>query len=124
MIERGKGGRIINIASVAGLVTNSTEMMSTIAYNTSKGALITFTRNLAREWGRNGIMVNAIAPGFFPTRMASGTIEANKERVDLQTALGRVGDLEELKGAALLLASPAASYITGEILKVDGGISL
>jgi gluconate 5-dehydrogenase len=99
-------------------------MMSTIAYNTSKGALITFTRNLAREWGRNGITVNAIAPGFFPTRMASGTIEANKEQVDLQTALGRVGDLEELKGAALLLASPASSYITGEILKVDGGISL
>lgn len=124
MIERGQGGRIINIASVAGIMTDDPSAGSMIGYSTSKGAVITFTRNLAREWGRYGILVNAIAPGWFPTRMAAGTIEANKERFENRIALGRVGDLEELKGAALYLASPASTYVTGQTLVVDGGMSL
>lgn len=124
MLERGGGGRIINIASVAGLITNEPETMSMIAYNTSKGAVITFTKSLAREWGPKGILVNAIAPGWFPTRMASGTMEANKDRFLPRIALGRYGDLEELKGAALFLAAPASQYVTGQLLVVDGGMSI
>lgn len=122
MLQRGQGGRIINISSVAGL-SSDPDVMPTIAYNTSKAGVISFTRFLAKEWGKQGIQVNAIAPGWFPTRMASGLINANKSRFEEQIALGRVGDLEELKGAALLLAAPAGSYITGQIIVVDGGIS-
>lgn len=124
MIERGQGGRIINIASVMGIMTLDPAVENMIAYSTSKGALITFTRALAREWGRKGILVNAIAPGWFPTRMASGTIEAHQDRFDTMAALGRTGNLEELKGAAVFLASPAASYITGQTIVVDGGTSI
>lgn len=124
MIERGQGGRIINIASVKGFMTISPEVHSTIGYDASKGAVITLTRSLAREWGQYNILVNAIAPGWFPTRMASGTIEANQELFASMTPLGRVGDLEELKGVALFLASPASSFMTGQVLTVDGGISI
>jgi gluconate 5-dehydrogenase len=124
MIERGEGGNIINITSIKGIMTLTPEVHSTIGYDVSKGALITFTRSVAREWGRYNIRVNAIAPGWFPTRMASGTIQENLQRFNDQAALGRVGDLEELKGAALFLASPASSYITGIVLPVDGGTSI
>ncbi len=124
MIERGQGGRIINVASVKGIMTISPEVHSTIAYDTSKGAVITFTRSLAREWGRYNILVNAIAPGWFPTRMASGTIEENLKMFEDMTPLGRVGDLEELKGTALYLAAPASNFVTGQVLVVDGGISI
>ncbi len=123
MLERGGGGRIINISSVAG-ISSDPEAGKMIAYNTSKAGVISFTRALAREWGRQGILVNAIAPGWFPTRMASGTINANKERFESQIPIGRVGNLEELKGAALYLASPAASYVTGQLMVVDGGMSI
>jgi gluconate 5-dehydrogenase len=124
MIERGEGGRIVNIASVAGLSGGDPEATKTIAYNTSKAGVIAFTRTLAMEWGRHGILVNAIAPGWFPTRMASAVIEANRDRFEARAALGRVGNLEELKGVALLLASPASSYITGQTIVVDGGMTL
>ncbi len=123
MIARGSG-RIINIASVAGLVAGDPEGVKTIAYNTSKAGVIAFTRTLAMEWGRKGILVNAIAPGWFPTRMAAASIEANRSRFEARTALGRLGDLDELKGVAVFLASPAASYMTGQTLVVDGGISI
>jgi gluconate 5-dehydrogenase len=86
--------------------------------------VISFTRTLAREWGRHGILINAIAPGWFPTRMSSATISAHKERFEERTALGRLGTLEELKGVAIFLASPAGSYITGQTIVVDGGLSL
>lgn len=124
MIERGEGGRILNIASVAGLVAGGAEGTHTIAYNTSKAGVIAFTRSLAMEWGRRGILVNAIAPGWFPTRMAAATIAAGERQFIARTALGRLGSLDELKGAAVFLASPAASYITGQTLVVDGGISI
>jgi len=124
MIERGQGGTIINIASIAGLRANSSGMPKTIAYNTSKAAVIGFTRELAKEWGDKGIRVNAIAPGLFPTRMASVLVEISKGSFEKSIALGRVGDVEELKGIALLLASPASSYITGQTFVVDGGASL
>jgi gluconate 5-dehydrogenase len=124
MLERGQGGRIINIASIAGIVGGEPGAMPTIAYNASKAALISFTRSLAMEWGRRGILVNAIAPGWFPTRMAAKTIETYQERILARSALGRIGDLNELRGAAVFLASPASSYITGQTLVVDGGLSL
>ena len=122
MLEHG-GGTIVNISSVAGLASDAGSGPM-IAYNTSKAGVISFTRTLAREWGKRGIRVNVIAPGWFPTRLAAATIEANRETFEAQTALGRVGDLEELKGVALLLAAPASSYITGQIFVVDGGISI
>jgi gluconate 5-dehydrogenase len=124
MLERGPGGRIINIASVAGLVAGDPAAPMTIAYNTSKAGVIAFTRTLAMEWGRRGIRVNAIAPGWFPTRMSAASIAAALDRIEARTALGRVGELDELKGVALFLASAASSYITGQTIVVDGGISL
>ncbi|RYF06487.1 MAG: SDR family NAD(P)-dependent oxidoreductase [Comamonadaceae bacterium] len=122
MIPR-KSGRIINIASVAGLGGNPIEM-KTIAYNTSKGAVINFTRALACEWGVHGITVNAICPGFFKTKMASVLIETlGEEKMAAHAPLRRLGDDEDLKGLALLYASEAGKHITGQWLAVDGGVS-
>jgi gluconate 5-dehydrogenase len=123
MLERGSG-RIINVASVAGLVAGDHRGAHTIAYNTSKAGVISFTRTLAMEWGRRGVNVNAIAPGWFPTRMAAASINAFRAQFEERTALGRLGDLDELRGAFVFLSAPAASYITGQTLVVDGGISL
>jgi len=123
MIPR-KQGRIINIASIAGLGGHLPTMMSTIAYNTSKGAVINFTRALACEWGRHGITVNAIAPGFFPSKMTRGTLEAvGVDALAAHAPLQRLGDDEDLKGAALLFATRAGKHITGQILAVDGGVT-
>lgn len=123
MLARGSG-RIINVASVAGLIAGDHQGVKTIAYNTSKAGVISFTRSLAMEWGRRGVNVNAIAPGWFPTRMAAASINAYRERFEARTALGRIGDLDELRGAFVFLSAPASSYITGQTLVVDGGISI
>ena len=121
-IPRGKG-RIINIASIAGLGGNPADMQ-TIAYNTSKGAVINFTRALATEWGHHGITVNAICPGFFPSKMTYGTLEKlGVERLTAHAPLRRLGDDEDLKGLTLLYASDAGKHITGQWLAVDGGVS-
>ncbi|RJG15610.1 SDR family oxidoreductase [Massilia cavernae] len=123
MIAR-RYGRIINVASITGLFGNRPDSMQTIAYNTSKGALINFTRTLAGEWGRYGITVNALAPGFFPSRMTKGTLEhLGEEDLARRTPLQRIGDDEDLKGATLLFASDAGKHVTGQILAIDGGIS-
>ncbi|HCL84911.1 MAG TPA: gluconate 5-dehydrogenase [Comamonadaceae bacterium] len=122
MIPR-KGGRIINVASIAGLGGNPIEM-KTIAYNTSKGAVLNFTRALAGEWGVHGINVNAICPGFFKTKMASVLIETlGEERMAGHAPLRRLGDDEDLKGITLLYASDAGKHITGQWMAVDGGVS-
>ncbi|WP_029524986.1 SDR family oxidoreductase [Polaromonas glacialis] len=123
MIPR-KSGRIINVASIAGLGGNP-RGMNTIAYNTSKGAVINFTRALACEWGVNHITVNAICPGFFPSRMTVGTLKAmGEEKLAAHAPLGRLGDDEDLKGLCVLYASDAGKHITGQYLAVDGGVSV
>jgi len=122
MIPR-RHGRIINIASIAGLSGNPSAM-KTIAYNTSKGAVVNFTRALAGEWGEYGITVNALAPGFFPSKMTKGLLAAlGEDKLAAAAPLRRIGDDEDLKGAALLFASRAGKHITGQILAVDGGVS-
>lgn len=120
MIEQ-KSGKIINIASVAGLGGTNPKVMDTIGYNTSKGAVITFTKDLAVKWGPYNINVNAIAPGFFPTKMSSVLIEKGRNPILETTPLRRFGGDNDLKGAAVFLASEASSFITGDVLVVDGG---
>lgn len=122
MIKQNKG-KIINIASVAGLGGSDPRVMDTIGYNTSKGAVITFTKDLAVKWGQHNINVNAIAPGFFPTKMSIGLLDKGSEKILEGTPLKRFGSDEDLKGAALFLASRASDFVTGDILRVDGGSS-
>ncbi len=122
MIPR-RQGRIINVASIAGLSGNGPEM-TMVAYNTSKGAVVNFTRVLAGEWGKHNINVNALAPGFFPSRMTKSTLDRfGVEGLASHAPLRRLGDDDDLKGAALLFASAAGKHITGQILAVDGGVS-
>ena len=119
-----QGGRIINIASIAGLNGNP-KGMDTIAYSTSKGAVVNFTRTLAAEWGDHHINVNAICPGFFMTKMAEGLITLlGEEKMASAAPLNRLGDDEDLKGVTLLFASDAGKHITGQWLAVDGGVSV
>jgi NAD(P)-dependent dehydrogenase (short-subunit alcohol dehydrogenase family) len=123
MIPR-KSGRIINIASIAGLNGNPAGMQ-TIAYNTSKGAVVNFTRSLGAEWGAYNINVNAICPGFFPSRMTMGILkDLGEEKLIGGTPLHRLGDDEDLKGLTLLFASAAGKHITGQWMAVDGGVSV
>jgi NAD(P)-dependent dehydrogenase (short-subunit alcohol dehydrogenase family) len=121
MVERGSGGTIINISSVAALVGGHPDYMQTVGYNSSKGAIISMTRDLATSWARHDVTVNAIAPGWFPTRMSSGLIERFEERMLEDIPLRRFGNPEDLKGVVVFLASPAAAYITGQTIVVDGG---
>jgi len=115
-------GKIINIASIAGLFGNPPSWgMQTAAYNASKGALVNLTRALAAEWGRHNINVNAICPGFFPSKMTKATLDRINERVLELTPLGRLGGDEDLKGAVAFFASDASRHVTGQVLAVDGG---
>lgn len=122
MIPR-KAGKIVNVASIAGLYGGPPDM-HTIAYNTSKGAAVNFTRALASEWGVHNINVNAVCPGFFPTKMARGILERVSERVIAATPLKRLGGDGDLKGVVVFLASEAARHVTGQCLPVDGGVSV
>jgi gluconate 5-dehydrogenase len=116
-----KRGKIINIASVAGLVGRDPVAYNSIAYGASKGALVNFTRDLAIKWAQHNIQVNAICPGFFVTPLNRKLYERNKEKIDREIPLGRTGGPDDLKGMAVLLASDASNFITGAIIPVDGG---
>jgi NAD(P)-dependent dehydrogenase (short-subunit alcohol dehydrogenase family) len=115
-------GSIINIASTAGLRGAGPEFQA-IGYHASKGGVIAFTKDLARKWAVHNIRVNAIAPGWFPTRMSEAVIERNKDTFLRGIPLGRFGGPDDLKGAAAFLASDAAAFVTGDVLIVDGGQS-
>jgi NAD(P)-dependent dehydrogenase (short-subunit alcohol dehydrogenase family) len=121
MIPR-KYGRIINLASIAGWVGTDPRMMPTIAYNASKGGVVNFTRSLAVEWAHYGITVNAIAPGVFPSKMSQGMIDGAEQIIMEMTPMKRLGTDYDLKGLAVLLASDASAYITGQTVAVDGGL--
>ena len=121
MVRQGEGGRIINIASVAGLVGTRPDLLPAIGYSASKAGIIGLTRTLAVHMAPHGILVNAIAPGFFPTRLTGAVLERMGNLAAAQCPLGRVGRPGELKGVAVFLASPASSFITGQVIPVDGG---
>jgi gluconate 5-dehydrogenase len=123
MIQRGTGGRIINIASVAGLVGGHPDYMQTVGYNASKGAVITMTKDLAVNWARHNIQVNAIAPGWFPSKMSRPLLDRYGEQMLSHIPMARFGKSEDLKGVIVFLASPAAAYITGQVIVVDGGLT-
>lgn len=116
-----KSGAIINVASIAGF-RGQMGAMQTVAYNASKGGLINFTKALAAEWAKYGIRVNALAPGFFPSKMSAGVLKLIDKQITAMTPMGRLGGDEDLMGPAIFLASDAASYVTGHILSVDGGM--
>jgi gluconate 5-dehydrogenase len=116
-------GRIVNIASVAGLTGQDPRIMMTAAYNASKGGLVNLSRALAAEWGRYGITVNTICPGFFPTKLAAVPIERSGAMIRDLTPTGRLGSDEDLKGLVVLLASEASGHISGQAIAVDGGAS-
>jgi len=120
---RQKGGRIINIASVSGLQGKNPEINDSIAYTTTKGAVVNMTRDLAVKWAKHNILVNAIAPGFFLASRNQGRFDARRDKILGEIPLGRPGGDNDLKGVAVFLASDAASFITGAILPVDGGVT-
>ncbi len=120
MIGQGRG-KIINIASVAGLGGAHPNAVQAIGYHASKGGVISFTKELACQWAVHNIQVNAIAPGWFPTHMSDWVIEHKRELLLEQIPLRRFGSDHDLKGAAVFLASDASNYVTGHVLVVDGG---
>jgi gluconate 5-dehydrogenase len=120
-IPRGSGN-IVVVASVAGLRTDVN--MQAVGYYASKAAALQLTRALAVEWGRHGIRVNALCPGFFPSKMSSGLLEKIGASVVERTPLGRLGGDTDLMGAAVFLASSASRHVTGQCLCVDGGASI
>src|SRR5712692_3758751 len=117
MLERNKGA-IINVASIAGLGGGQ---LNTVGYNASKAAVINLTRAFAVEWGSRGIRVNCIAPGLFKTRMSEAIVERLEPVIAQLTPLGRIGNPGEIGPTVLFLASEGASYITGQVIPIDGG---
>jgi gluconate 5-dehydrogenase len=121
MMRAGAAGSIVNIASVMGLVGMAAEILDAVGYSASKGAVISLTRDMAVKWASHGIRVNAVAPGFFATRLSAGVLARNQAGIERNTPMRRIGRPGELKGVVLFLASEASSYMTGQVLSVDGG---
>jgi gluconate 5-dehydrogenase len=116
-----KSGKIVNVSSIMGMRGLPQEVLSAAAYSASKGALIALTKSLAVEWAPLGITVNALAPGFFPTRLSEGVIERGEERLLERIPLRRFGSESDIRGVAVFLASPASDYFTGHVFVLDGG---
>lgn len=116
-------GKIVNIASIMGLLGVPKAILEAAGYTASKGALISLTRELAVHYAPQGIRVNALAPGFFPTRLSAGVVAHASEQIKAITPLGRLGEAGEMKGAVVFLAAAASDYITGQIIAVDGGMT-
>jgi gluconate 5-dehydrogenase len=121
MIAAGRPGKIVNVASVAGLVGTDAEVLDAVGYSASKGAVIALTRDLAVKWAPHGVTVNAIAPGFFPSKMTRWLIEHRGDAIRSTIPMGRLGGEDDLKGAVVFLASQASNFVTGHVLVVDGG---
>jgi gluconate 5-dehydrogenase len=119
-----KRGKIINMVSYAGLLGADPEYMDAIAYNTSKGAVVSFTKDLAVKWAKYNINVNAIAPGWFATRMTKWSLENKGDKILHRLLFKRFGGEEDLKGAVVFLSSKASDYMTGQILSIDGGLTV
>ena len=119
-----KWGRIINVASIAGLIGQDPRFAPTAAYTATKHGLVGLTRQLAAEWGVHGITVNAICPGFFPSKMTRATLDKMSGSILEITPNRRLGGDEDLKGLAVLLASEASRHITGQAIAVDGGATI
>jgi gluconate 5-dehydrogenase len=121
---KNRGGVIINVASIAGLQGTPEEGQHIVGYVAAKGGLIAITREFAAKWARRGIRVNAIAPGYFPSRLTEKLLEQHEDRIAARAPMGRIGRPGELKGVAVFLASQASSYITGQTIVVDGGSTI
>lgn len=117
-------GKIINIGSVAGLKAEPANVLNAIGYSTSKAAVHHFTKDLARKWAEYGVTVNAIAPGFFETKMTKHVLEQSGDAIRQNNPMKKLGDPKSLQGTALFLASDASDFITGQVIAVDGGSSL
>lgn len=120
MLKR-RSGNIINVASISGIKGTTEVGQHIVGYVAAKGGLIAMTRELAAKWAKRGIRVNAIAPGFFPSRMTERVLESAQPQIESTVPMGRLGREGEIKGVAVFLASDASSYITGQTIVVDGG---
>jgi len=123
MIARGGGGRILNVASIAGMRGFPAGVVDALPYSASKGGVIALTQDLACKWARHGIRVNALAPGWFPSDMSSAVLADRGDAIVGRIPLGRLGGEDDLKGAVAFLASRASDFVTGQTLIVDGGES-
>lgn len=118
------GGKIVNISSYAGLGGTDPKSLNGIPYNTSKGAVIAFTRDLATKWARHKINVNCIAPGWFPTKMTKWVLDNKGEQILARILMKRFGEEDDIKAAVVYLSSKASDYVTGQVLSVDGGLTV
>jgi len=114
-------GVIINVGSLMAILGMEADVVDAIAYSASKGAVLSMTKDLAAKWARHNVRINAIVPGWIPTNMSTKVLDKSRQKVLNHIPMNRFGDAEDLQGAIVYLASPAAKYVTGILIPVDGG---